>query len=226
VPVPSPAQVAEAFSDPLAVGPWFALPDAGAGRWQGARALYDDDLELGALVDRVGFRLRSRELRVAASVLHQGWAARLLSLGLAMVTRRGLVADLSGVQWRDDAGSVLVRLPSPAVRPGGAAEVLDQVLAEHLDPLAAGLRRLGPLAEGLLRGNTASALLSAARLADGAPWGPAGDLARDLAQDPRLAGGVVEEPGGWRRRSCCLFYRAPGNGLCGDCVLDRPPRRR
>ena len=29
----------------------------------------------------------------------------------------------------------------------------------------------------------------------------------------------------FRRRSCCLYYRVPGGGLCGDCCLDRPPGR-
>ena len=32
---------------------------------------------------------------------------------------------------------------------------------------------------------------------------------------------------GWSftRTSCCLFYRVPGGGLCGDCVLAAPRRR-
>jgi hypothetical protein len=29
-----------------------------------------------------------------------------------------------------------------------------------------------------------------------------------------------------RRRSCCLYYRLPGAGLCADCLLDRAPLRR
>ncbi|AXT83752.1 hypothetical protein C6I20_00065 [Aeromicrobium sp. A1-2] len=28
---------------------------------------------------------------------------------------------------------------------------------------------------------------------------------------------------GFVRRSCCLFYRLPSAGVCGDCVLDRAP---
>jgi hypothetical protein len=27
----------------------------------------------------------------------------------------------------------------------------------------------------------------------------------------------------FRRRSCCLYYRIPGGGRCGDCALDRAP---
>jgi ferric iron reductase protein FhuF len=59
---------------------------------------------------------------------------------------------------------------------------------------------------------------------DGTVYGPANDVARELVRDPRLADGVRLSPAGWQRRSCCLFYRA-GNGLCGDCSLDRLPRR-
>jgi ferric iron reductase protein FhuF len=27
----------------------------------------------------------------------------------------------------------------------------------------------------------------------------------------------------FRRQSCCLYYRLPGGGLCGDCCFQRPP---
>ncbi|MEU6084646.1 (2Fe-2S)-binding protein [Streptomyces sp. NPDC047108] len=31
----------------------------------------------------------------------------------------------------------------------------------------------------------------------------------------------------YRRRSCCLYYKVDGRGLCGDCVLhDRGGRGR
>ncbi|WP_435888986.1 (2Fe-2S)-binding protein [Streptomyces niveus] len=29
----------------------------------------------------------------------------------------------------------------------------------------------------------------------------------------------------WPRACCCLYYRCPSGGLCGDCVFDRPPSR-
>ncbi|MGK5626949.1 (2Fe-2S)-binding protein [Streptomyces sp. URMC 123] len=51
----------------------------------------------------------------------------------------------------------------------------------------------------------------------------AGALARALFTDPLLRGtGTVSASGGrpgFVRRSCCLYYRVPGGGLCGDCVL-------
>ncbi|WP_350325223.1 (2Fe-2S)-binding protein [Streptomyces katrae] len=45
-----------------------------------------------------------------------------------------------------------------------------------------------------------------------------------LADGGALAGtgSFVHEPGlgvAFVRRSCCLYYRVPGGGLCGDCVL-------
>ncbi|MGB3523980.1 MAG: (2Fe-2S)-binding protein, partial [Mycobacterium sp.] len=30
----------------------------------------------------------------------------------------------------------------------------------------------------------------------------------------------------YRRASCCLFYRTPGGGLCGDCALTHKPQVR
>ncbi|MFJ8196486.1 (2Fe-2S)-binding protein [Streptomyces sp. NPDC096152] len=36
---------------------------------------------------------------------------------------------------------------------------------------------------------------------------------------PRTAASAV-----FRRRSCCLYYRVPGGGVCGDCCFTRAPR--
>ena len=57
---------------------------------------------------------------------------------------------------------------------------------------------------------------------------------RLLAREPLLGTGTFDhrpDDGGPRpgwsftRTSCCLFYRVPGGGLCGDCVLAAPRRR-
>jgi ferric iron reductase protein FhuF len=34
-----------------------------------------------------------------------------------------------------------------------------------------------------------------------------------------LAPAVLSAPPEFRRNSCCLYYRLPEGGLCGDCVL-------
>ncbi|MGW5694872.1 (2Fe-2S)-binding protein, partial [Streptomyces asiaticus] len=41
----------------------------------------------------------------------------------------------------------------------------------------------------------------------------------------RDAGTLGTAPLGYRRRTCCLYYRVPGGGLCGDCVLREAPGR-
>jgi ferric iron reductase protein FhuF len=46
-------------------------------------------------------------------------------------------------------------------------------------------------------------------------------MTNDLLDTDCLAGsgGIISGDLGFRRRSCCLFYRLPGGGTCGDCPL-------
>lgn len=109
-------------------------------------------------------------------------------------------------------------------------QITRMVMDGHLEPLRQALSRIGGFSTPLMWGNAASTLLSAARMIDRHlehdGQVPAADLARRILVDPRLADAVVlHDSGGHRRRSCCLYYRAPGAGLCGDCALDSVPRR-
>ncbi|MYT23087.1 Fe-S oxidoreductase, partial [Streptomyces sp. SID7760] len=88
------------------------------------------------------------------------------------------------------------------------------------------LRQRYGVSPKVLRGNAASGLVGALRvLLDRVPGGPAVSLAAELlAEGGPLgdAGAFVHEEGlgvAFVRRSCCLYYRVPGGGLCGDCVL-------
>ncbi|WP_234438650.1 (2Fe-2S)-binding protein [Streptomyces sp. NRRL S-340] len=252
-------------------------------------------------VRRVADGIRAPEPRVAASVAHQGLAARLWSVALGCAVRYGRLPDLAPdlLRWDptgsapDDLWLTEVR-PLPAARPAdgtaartepatltapdpdtatdpeAATETLTHpeadpdpepaqepathreaatapdtltdpatatdalaraVLHAHLEPLAAALRARYRLAPGLLRGNAASALAAAARqvrgwaLRDGRP--ATGDLAHGLAvrllAHPALAGAGTLGATGFRRRSCCLYYRVPGGGVCGDCCFSRAP---
>jgi ferric iron reductase protein FhuF len=113
----------------------------------------------------------------------------------------------------------------------------------HLEPLARGLS--GRLADGLLWGNAASALAGALGVLTAARPDlreQAAEVASALLDTGLLRGtgdlrGTGELSGtgdldvsgaglGFRRRSCCLFYRLPGGRLCADCFLTRPPGRR
>ncbi|MFI1164534.1 (2Fe-2S)-binding protein [Streptomyces sp. NPDC020801] len=198
-------------------------------------------------VRRVADGIRAAEPRVAASVAHQGLAARLWSAALGCAALYGRVPDLDPrlLHW-DPTASAPDDLWLSGVRPlpGDEATVADLVLHAHLEPLAAALRARYRLAPGLLRGNAASALAGAARQlerwarAEGRPeaGGRARELAARLLAHPLLAGaltgtgaltstGAVTGAGtAFRRRSCCLYYRVPGGGVCGDCCFTRAPR--
>ncbi|MEO3841723.1 MULTISPECIES: (2Fe-2S)-binding protein [unclassified Streptomyces] len=220
----SPAVVAAALEDVAALGPFFALAVAGPGDgWHPVAGTY----ARGAadLVAATAGRYGTAELRIGASLVQFGHASRLWSPVLACALLHGVLPDLTGLQ-RADEGPAL-RLPVPAGRPAPAAARLPEVLYEevvtrHLEPLAAGLRV--KVAAGLLYGNAASALVGAAaalRAARPALGDPLTRLTGALLCTGRLAGtGLLTGPGlTFRRRSCCLYYRVPGGGTCGDCSL-------
>ncbi|GGW55441.1 (2Fe-2S)-binding protein [Streptomyces griseoloalbus] len=190
---------------------------------------------LTSRVRRVAAALRTPETRVAASVAQQGLAARLWSVALGSAALYGAVPDLAPplLLW-DPEGSAPDDLWLTGVRPlpGDAATIAELVLRGHLEPLAAALRARHRLAPGLLRGNAASALAGAARELD--RWGRghgrtdvaarAASLTRELLAHPLLSGTGTLTGTAFRRRSCCLYYRVPGGGVCGDCCFPRPPR--
>ncbi|MGD1218998.1 (2Fe-2S)-binding protein [Streptomyces krungchingensis] len=184
-------------------------------------------------VRKITQSLRAPEVRVAVSVAQQALAARLWSVALGAAALYGQVPDLDpGLLHWDPDGSAPEDLWLAEVRPLPDTAVGRLVLDAHLAPLAAVLQSRYHVSPGLLWGNAGSALAGAARQLD--RWAVAhgrsdvGERARSLAArlltDPRLAATLV--PGTLRRRSCCLYYRLPGGGLCGDCCFDRPPRRK
>lgn len=224
-----PAAVGAALARTADAGPFFRLEvldgQATAG-WQPVSG------ELSGLVARTASQLGTSEPRVAASILQLGLAARLWSPVLGSGLLAGVVPDLGALLIAD---SPPVRLGT--TRLGGWRAASTESLAalaattvgRQLDALAGALPvRLAP---ELLRGNSASAMIGAlGALVRSQPGltGPAGALAGALLRRPELAGsGVLAGPGpaglSFRRQSCCLYYRVPGGGLCGDCCLEYPP---
>lgn len=208
-------------------------------------AVYDDrspDVHGNGLtfrVRKVSRALRAPEERIAASVAQQGLAARLWSVALGCAALYGAIPDLDPrlLRWDPDGSAPDdLWLTEVAALPGDAATLAAAVLDGHLEPLSAALRARHPVAAGLLRGNAASALSGAAGQLE--RWarlhGRPGTAARaraltaELFTHPLLAdtGTRAETPAGtaFRRRSCCLYYRVPGGGVCGDCCFTRPPR--
>jgi FhuF 2Fe-2S C-terminal domain len=224
-------QVRDALAVAARAGPFFRLdlPSTGAG-WRSAA-----DLDAGRLVSGTAAQLGTSELRVAASILHLAFAARLWSPILGCGLLSGVVPDLGGLRVRSELPLRLGLAEPEGWLADSAAELVSLsagVVAHQLDGFAAGLPV--PLPDGLLRGNSASAMAGALGVlvrADADLAGTASDLARSLLRTPSLSdAGVLAEAGAgphpfpsFRRRSCCLYYRVPGGGLCEDCCLDRGP---
>jgi ABC-type cobalamin/Fe3+-siderophores transport system ATPase subunit len=196
--------------------------------WRPVCQLYDDTALLAETVDRVQARLGVTEQRVAASTFFLGFAARLWSIGLGSVVGYRMLVDLAPERllFREIDGQIAlhVEYPVAARRDDLRCALADVVLDEHLGPLSAALRRISPISEKLLHGNSASALLGAAMVFDRDRGTTSGwELARDLCADQRLGAAVEFVDTGYRRTSCCLYYRTPHGGLCGDCALSRVP---
>ncbi|MFJ4686914.1 (2Fe-2S)-binding protein [Streptomyces sp. NPDC088789] len=219
---PAPA-VAAALDSVAARGGFFALrvggPDDG---WHPLADSYARGFT--DLAHRVAARYDTGELRIGVSIAHLGHAARLWSPVLACTLLHGIVPDLTELQRADDGPAL--RLPRPAGwyadrLPDATAVLGDQVMG-HLHALAAGLDI--KVAPRLLDGNAGSALAEAGRALldlDPALRDRLTDLTTRLLATGRLAGtGRLTSPDlGFRRRSCCLYYRTPTGAKCGDCCL-------
>ncbi|ARF76654.1 ferric iron reductase [Kitasatospora albolonga] len=219
------------------VGGFFALrtaPVPGGAHRPLAELYAGGTAPLTARVDRVAARLAAPERRVAASIAHLGLAARLWSIALGPAALFGRIPVLvpDALHWDplhtspDD-----LWLADPGELPGTAGAIREQVQYGHLVPLAEAVRRDGNISPQLLRGNAGSALAGAVRelvawsRGNGRPdvARRARALAAELFDHPDLRSTGSPHGPEFRRRSCCLYWRCPGGGLCGDCVFDRAP---
>ncbi|MFJ8471262.1 (2Fe-2S)-binding protein [Kitasatospora sp. NPDC094011] len=233
-----------------ALGPFFAFEAHGADGpvepWRSMAELLDRP---GALAERVagsrghlaaagGQPFEAVELRVAASVTQLGLVARVLSpaFGVAVLDGALFGYGLREARWQPTPGglfplSLPARAPVPAAEPAVlaerfAAEVLDGPVRELTEAFA----EFG-VPPRIRWGNVASAVNGAAGgVVRASPQlgVRARELAARLIDLPPLrgAGTVAADGTGFRRRSCCLIYRAApdrAGGLCGDCVLTAPP---
>ena len=181
-----------------------------------------DALDARALVGAVAAAFHTRERRVAASLAVLGYSARLLGPTVALLLRDGILLDVrpSRVRYRYTAERGLrLSLPEPGGWHAEPAILAQQwaatVIDAHLAPILAMVRAEAPVAAGLLWGNVASGLVGALRAVDAVDAGAA------LLDHGPLRGAGVLDPKGPRftRRTCCLYYRLPGAGFCGDCAL-------
>ncbi|HEV7359775.1 MAG TPA: (2Fe-2S)-binding protein [Mycobacterium sp.] len=206
---------------------FFALTVGGGARgWHPVHQDYTDGF--AGLIDATAKRYHATDLRIGASLVHLGHATRLWSPVLACALAHGVVPDLKDLERADDGAQL--RMPEPtgrAVQDVSAEVLYRAVVQHHMQPFAAGLRV--KLAPTLLTGNIASALVGASRaLLAARPdlRGAIVEITDSLLDTGVLSGsGVITDSHlGFRRGSCCLFYRIPGRSVCGDCVFRRDPR--
>lgn len=175
----------------------------------------------------------------------RGFRGRLVSPALA-ASCAGVVLDVpaASLLWLPDAEQVTSWLSGPyrlTAAPADAeatARALEETLVErHLVPLGEAVRSRTRISPRLLWGNAAAAVGGAVMMISlrRPEWADrAAAVATALLQRPPLAGlGELVQPDTGRphrffvRRSCCLYYRAPGGSKCGDCaLLDEGTRTR
>jgi hypothetical protein len=154
--------------------------------------------------------------------------------------------DASGDQvwWRPVRGGPLpMAYAGTQARPSTGMDVTDLAgaLAEVavgglLTPLVETFRDRFTLSTKVLWGNVASALAGAAGMIadqDRAHASRAAGVVDEILKIGPLAGtGTLVRPAPARdrrfliRNNCCLYYRIPGGGTCGDCVLTPEDERR
>jgi hypothetical protein len=172
-----------------------------------------------ALAARAGVPVAAIEPRAAASTLHLGLAARIASPVLAaeVVHGAGLPLDLDRLRIDEADGALSLAADGAAPLPA------EQVLSDVLVPLVDAFGRAS-VSRRVLWGNVAAAFAGAAGVLGALEpvTAPSGRAVVDrLLRRPRLDGTGAWTESGFRRASCCLYYRLPGGGLCGDCVLRR-----
>ncbi|HEY9313711.1 (2Fe-2S)-binding protein [Williamsia sp.] len=206
--------VAMMFARMSASGMYFTLgtgPVAG-GDWQPTATLRQPAIR-DRVVAEVARQLGVDEVRVAASTLFFGFAARLWSVAAGTRQADGRCVSIAPEEllWRSVNGSLHLHLEVPRMGRSPGVEVLD----DQLEPCIEAWKDI--VAPGLLWGNTTSALLGAAGVTKDttAGWVVA------LLGDPRLQ--QTLDPNTGLRRSCCLYYRTPGGGVCGDCPFPSAP---
>ncbi|GAA5191298.1 (2Fe-2S)-binding protein [Rugosimonospora acidiphila] len=236
------------------IGPYFAWePGDGGPDWRPLRELLDAEVIAErvaagrrALARMSGLGIEDLGERVVASIVFLGLASRLLSPPLAAVAVGGALPlpDARRMWWRPvDGGPIpiayrgLVAVDRAGHDAAAVADALTRTAIRGLvEPVLDAFRDRFGVSPHVLWGNVSSALGGAAgMIADAMPGhaeAAAAVVERALALPPLRGTATLARPDPGRarwflvRRNCCLYYRIPGGGTCGDCVLTPEPIRR
>jgi ferric iron reductase protein FhuF len=196
-------------------------------------ALAADPTALAAVVDATGPGRGSDDPQVVASLWWQAYAYRVAGTTLAAWVLAGAAPDPSA----PGAGVGVARSrPSSLLVDPAAADIDDldglvaATFAGHLDGVAEALRQGRHLGASLVWGNVAGGVTSALGAVATAPGAPpvADRIGAVLAALPHGIGDLgtwTLEPFGFRRRTCCLWWKTTvsGGALCEDCSLGPRP---
>lgn len=234
-------------------GAYKKLGEAGCPRrWFACDELLADADWLGRVVQAAGRELGAPTAAVAASLFVQGYAYRVLALGVSALFLGGAVPSSQpiGMAVAFSKGRpafvsyghprALVAPPGWADGPAQAAPVLEAVIEDavedHLRPLVEATLSRVRVGRRLLWGNVAASAAVAFRTVEGLVGSgvkPLGELFFSLVPpDMRGQGSfaTVEHAGGsiwyWERRNCCLYDRLPSKIRCADCSKTAPDERR
>lgn len=212
----------------MSLGPYFAVERWDpAAPWRPFAELALDPVTLAARVEVAAAVLERTgpvPRRVVASVYSLGVVSRLVSPVFAAAVLEGdvPVLGLDTVGWQPVATG-----PMPiAYRAGiqrvnaSAAAIVEGCLEPAVRPFLTTLGDRYRVSAQVLWGNAASAVGGASTMLKEEK---AGQLVADLLARPPLKGFATWNGRALKRRNCCLFYRIPGAGTCGDCVLNRGP---
>jgi FhuF-like iron-sulfur protein len=222
----------DALREVAGLGPFFTVAtDVREPGWQPLAELTEPQ----ALRERVAtacaflaerFRVPPDEIdeRAVASMQFLGTAARLLSPALATAVCHGVLPAGGSTHWRpSEGGRVEFALLDSVAQDADAAAFERFVLAGPVAAIEHAVRDEFHLSAHVTRGNVASALAGAVTVLGTerpAAATVAERFARAVLDLDHLAGfGTWPLGGRFRRTNCCLFYRLPGAGKCGDCVL-------
>jgi ferric iron reductase protein FhuF len=217
-----PDRVAAALRRPVAGNPFLSFTEL----VEDGHPASEFGAALPSLLPAVARATGAREPRVAASLVVLGYSARLLGPSVTVLLRDGVLLDVAPARMRFAyaAGTGFrlgLRVAAGWCGPGLAARWREAVLDDHLAMVVAAVCAQVRVAARLLWGNVASGLvgtLAALARADVAPMDDCAAFAAGaLAGGPLAGTGELDSSLRFRRRSCCLYYRIPGGGYCGDC---------
>jgi ferric iron reductase protein FhuF len=210
------------------VGPYFAVE-----RWDPAapwRPFAELALDPATIAERVEVAAAVLERagpvprRVVASVYSLGVVSRLVSPVFAAAVLDGEVPvlGLDTVGWQPVAtGPMPIAYRDGLEKTRASAEaIVEGCLEPTVKPFLTTLGDRYRVSSIVLWGNAASAVGGAYTMLK---QRQAGQLVADLLARPPLEGLATWDGRALKRRNCCLFYRIPGAGTCGDCVLNREP---